>query len=150
MAIQTGARLTPARINTRTWDVNYQGPGAFPIPASQTVIPGTVLTFQTFNPNSAWSVSWTGDFQLTTAAPSSPYGTGTVQLSVDNVLFTPRIAIWNPANVAPNARETEGQSASGTFATPGTHTFRLIAQWLGTGAGALQAGHTGYTAVVYP
>lgn len=145
MAVSPGMRLTPARLNVQQFEVNLGT--AYPLTTTHTDLPGVTLNVVTVNPNQAWQVTWSGDWNLTTAGSL----TGVLSLVVDNVAWNPREAVWNPANVAAGQRETEGQTASGVFATPGTHNFKLRASRIGaSGAATLGVGHTGMTVIVYP
>jgi hypothetical protein len=144
VSIASGARLTPSRLNTRVWTVAASG--ALALTAADVLVPGTILNFTTTNPNQPYTVQFQADWDLTTAGS----GLGVLTMVFDLAPIVQPVGTWKPSNVAAGARETVGQTLSGVIATPGNHSWRMVANFGGGGAARVNAGHTGYTFTLFP
>ena len=101
-------------------------------------VPGATVTFTTLTANCKWDADASIDFDVTTASAGQ---TAIGRLYVDGVLFSPsREALHDMQTIG---RGTVKQQWEGVFATPGSHTLKLVGiKTSAGGVATIPANHT--------
>lgn len=121
MAYAAGNRITAARTNNLQTRVFY-AIGSGTVAASQTNVDVTdaTVTFTTLTDNATYAAFCVWDYN----AAGTPAATSTARLAIDGASQSP-LATFNATGAT--ERNTVAQNYSGTVASAGSHTFKLIA-----------------------
>ncbi|MER5882723.1 hypothetical protein ABT160_02725 [Streptomyces sp. NPDC001941] len=116
-----GQKITAAQFN-RLQPKKYSavGTGTLTGPLSNADVTGATITLTTETANAMYTVWCTWDFNMTGASS----GTETGRLNLDGANLSPLTTNADPDN---GGRGTVPQNYNGTIATPGSHTFKLVA-----------------------